>query len=131
MTLKTYFAVMAGGAVGTGLRMWLSGVLAAKCGDTFPVGTLVVNIIGSFTISWFAGLASQDGPFLVSPLMRQVVTIGVLGGFTTFSSFSFETLSLFNAGQWGRASANVLLSFALCLLAVWFGQIAAQGFNQR
>ena len=131
MMLKTYLAVMAGGAVGTGLRLWLSGLLAAKVGETFPVGTLVVNIIGSFIISFFAGLAGPDGPLLVSSLARQVVMVGVLGGFTTFSSFSFQTLNLLNDGQWARASANIGLSFALCMLAVWLGQIAAQALNQR
>ncbi len=131
MMLKTYLAIMAGGAVGTGLRLWLSGLLAAKVGETFPVGTLVVNIIGSFIISFFAGLAGPDGPLLVSSLTRQVVMVGVLGGFTTFSSFSFQTLNFLNDGQWARASANIGLSFALCMLAVWLGQIAAQALNQR
>lgn len=128
---KTYLAVMAGGAVGTALRMWLSTLLSAKYGETFPVGTLVVNIIGSFVISFFAGLAGPNGPLLVSPLTRQVVAVGVLGGFTTFSAFSFQTLSLFNEGQWGRASAYLFLSLTLCLLAVWLGQMAAQALNQR
>ena len=131
MMLKTYLAVMAGGAVGTGLRLWLSGLLAAKVGETFPLGTLAVNILGSFIISFFAGLAGPDGPLLVSSLTRQVVMVGVLGGFTTFSSFSFQTLNLLNDGQWARASANIGLSFALCMLAVWLGQIAAQALNQR
>jgi CrcB protein len=129
--LKTYFAVMLGGAFGTGLRLWLSGWLAAKCGETFPVGTLVVNVVGSFVISFFAGLAGPDGPFLVSALTRQVIMIGVLGGFTTFSSFSFQTLNLLNDGQWARAGANIGLSLALCLLAVWLGQAAANALNQR
>ena len=129
--LKTYFAVMLGGAFGTGLRLWISGWLAAKWGETFPVGTLVVNIVGSFVISFFAGLAGPEGRFLVSPLTRQVVMVGALGGFTTFSSFSFQTLNLLNDGQWGRAGANAGLSFVLCLLAVWFGQTAAAALNQR
>jgi CrcB protein len=129
--LKTYLAVMLGGAFGTGLRLWLSGLLATKYGETFPVGTLVVNIIGSFVISLFAGLAGPDGPWLVSALTRQVVTVGVLGGFTTFSSFSFQTLNLLNDGQWARAGANIVLSLALCLLAVWLGQIAANALTQR
>ena len=131
MIFKTYLAIMAGGAGGTALRLWLSGLLTAKYGDSFPVGTLVVNLIGSFLISLFAGLAGPDGPLLVSPLTRQVAMIGVLGGFTTFSSFSFQTLNLFNDGQWARASANVGLSVVLCLLAVWLGQLAAQAFIQR
>lgn len=129
--LKTYLAVMAGGALGTGLRLWLSGLLAAKYGETFPLGTLVVNVIGSFVISFFAGLAGPDGAWLVSPLARQVVMVGVLGGFTTFSSFSFQTLNLLNDGQWSRAGANAGLSFALCMLAVWLGQVAAHAMNQK
>lgn len=129
--LKTYLAVMTGGAIGTGLRMWLSGLLAAKCGETFPVGTLAVNVIGSFVISFFAQFAGPDGPLLVSSLTRQVVMVGVLGGFTTFSSFSFQTLNLLHDGQWARASANIGLSLALCLLAVWLGHVAAQSLHQR
>lgn len=129
--LKIYLAVMTGGAVGTGLRLWLSGLLAAKYGETFPVGTLAVNVIGSFLISFFAQLAGPDGPLLVSSLARQVVMIGVLGGFTTFSSFSFQTLNLLHDGQWARASANIALSLALCLLAVWLGHVVAQALIQR
>ena len=131
MMLKTYLAVMGGGAVGTGLRMWLSGLLAGKYGETFPVGTLVVNVIGSFIISFFAGLVGPDGPLLASSLVRQVVMVGVLGGFTTFSSFSFQTLNLLHDGQWARAFANVVLSVALCLFAVWLGHVAAQALHQR
>jgi CrcB protein len=129
--VKTYLAVMAGGAIGTGLRMWLSALLAAKFGETFPIGTLAVNVIGSFIISFFAQLAGPDGPFLVSTLTRQVVMIGVLGGFTTFSSFSFQTLTLLHDGQWARASANITLSVALCLFAVWLGHVTAQALHAR
>lgn len=122
---------MLGGAAGTGLRLWLSGLLAAKYGEAFPVGTLAVNVLGSFVISFFAGLAGPNGPLLVSSLTRQVVMVGVLGGFTTFSSFSFQTLNLLNEGQWARGSANIGLSFALCMLAVWMGEIAANALTQR
>ena len=131
MMLKTYLAVMTGGAVGTGLRLWLSGLLATKYGETFPLGTLVVNVIGSFVISFFAGLVGPDGPLLVSSLARQVVMVGVLGGFTTFSSFSFQTLNLLHDGQWARAAANIGLSVGLCLFAVWLGHVAAQAVHQR
>lgn len=128
---KTYLAVMTGGAVGTGLRMWLSGLLAGKYGETFPVGTLVVNVSGSFIISFFAGLVGPDGPLLASSLARQVVMVGVLGGFTTFSSFSFQTLNLLHDAQWMRAGANIVLSLALSLFAVWLGHIGAQALTQR
>jgi CrcB protein len=116
--LKTYLAVMFGGAIGTGLRMALAVWCAAKYGEAFPVGTLAVNVIGSFAIGLSATLLDPQG------LARQVVMVGVLGGFTTFSSFSLATLNLLSAGEWWRAGANVLLSVALCLLAVWLGQIA-------
>lgn len=129
--LKAYLAVMAGGAAGTGLRMWLSGLIAVKYGETFPLGTLVINVVGSFVISFFAGLVGPDGPLLVSSLTRQVVMVGVLGGFTTFSSFSFQTLNLLHDGQWARAFANVGLSVGLCLLAVWLGHVAAQALQHR
>ena len=130
-TLTTYLAIMLGGAVGTGLRLWLSTALAIKYGETFPIGTLAVNVFGSFAISFIARLTGPDGTFQVTALMQQVAMIGVLGGFTTFSSFSFQTLNLLNDGQWSRASANVCLSFALCMLAVWLGQLTGGAFTRR
>ena len=129
--LKSYLAVMLGGAFGTGLRMGLSAWMAAKYGETFPVGTLVVNVSGCFVIGFFASVTGPDGMFLTSPLWRQIVMIGVLGGFTTFSSFSLQTLNLAAAGEWARAGLNILLSVALCLLAVWVGNVAAALLNQR
>lgn len=122
---------MLGGAFGTGVRMWLSNWMAVKYGETFPVGTLVVNVLGCFVIGLFAGVTGPDGVFLTSSVTRQFVMIGILGGFTTFSSFSLQTLNLMNAGEWGRAGLNVFLSVALCLLAVWLGHIVAATLNQR
>ncbi len=129
--LKTYLAVMLGGAAGTGLRMALSGWLAAKYGETFPVGTLVVNVTGCFIIGIFAALTGPDGPFFTSPLTRQVVMLGVLGGYTTFSSFGLQTFNLFQDGEWLRAGVNAVLSLVLCVVAVWLGHIVATIFNQR
>ncbi len=129
--LKTYLAVMLGGAVGTGLRMALSGWLAAKYGETFPVGTLVVNVSGCFVIGIFATLTGPEGLLLTSPLTRQVVMLGVLGGYTTFSSFGLQTFNLAQDGEWLRAGLNASLSLALCMLAVWLGHIVATLFNQR
>jgi fluoride exporter len=129
--LKTYLAVMGGGALGTALRMWLTGLLAARYGETFPVGTLAANVAGSFVIGIFAALTGPDGVFLTSPLTRQVVMIGVLGGFTTFSAFSLQTLHLLNNGAWLRAGCNIVLSVVLCLAAVWLGHLAGNIFNQR
>jgi CrcB protein len=129
--LKTYVAVMFGGAVGTGLRMALSGWLAAKYGETFQVGTLVVNVSGCFIIGAFAGLTGPDAAFFISPLVRQMVMLGVLGGYTTFSSFGLQTLNLVQDGEWLRAGMNAVLSLVLCLVAVWLGHIVATIFNQR
>jgi fluoride exporter len=77
-----------------------------------------VNVIGSYVIGFFTGLTGPDGPLLVSPVARAFVTIGIIGGFTTFSSFSLQTMLLVQDGQWFAAAGNVLSSVALCLLAV-------------
>jgi CrcB protein len=119
--MLNYFWVSVGGAVGTAARFWLSGIVAQRYGQTFPYGTLVVNVTGSFIIGLFAALTDPDGRWLVSPSVRQFVMIGVCGGYTTFSSFSLQTLSLAQDGEWFRAAANSFLSFALCLIAVWLG----------
>lgn len=129
--LKTYLAVALGGAVGTTLRLWLSGLLAARYGETFPVGTLVVNVSGCFVIGLFNGLTGPEGVIFTSPLTRQVVMIGVLGGYTTFSSFSLQTLNLLGDGEWLRGGMNMFLSLALCMLGVWLGQSLAAMVNQR
>lgn len=129
--VKTYLAVMLGGAVGTALRLGLSNWFASHYGETFPWGTLVVNITGCFLIGLFGALTGPDGVFLASPLSRQVVMIGVLGGYTTFSSFSLQTLNLFEGGEWIRAGWNILLSMLLCLVAVWLGQVMASFVHHR
>jgi len=129
--LKTYLAVMLGGAFGTALRFGLSNWFAVHYGETFPVGTIVVNVTGCFVIGVFAALTGPDGIFLASPLTRQVVMIGILGGYTTFSSFSLQTLNLCNGGEWMRAGWNVLVSVIFCLIAVWLGQVVASFINHR
>ncbi len=129
--LKTYLTVMLGGAFGTALRMAVSGWLATKYGETFPVGTLVVNVTGCLVIGAFAELTGPNGLFFTSPSVRQFVMLGVLGGYTTFSSFGLQTFSLAQNGEWLRAGLNAVLSFALCLLAVWLGHAIATAFNQR
>ena len=129
--MKTYLAVMFGGALGTGLRMAVSGWLAMKYGETFPIGTVVVNVTGCFIIGLVAALTGPDGPYFAAPLTRQIVMIGMLGGYTTFSSFSLQTLTLVQSGEWLRAVLNVLLSFVLCLVAVWLGHVTAALLQQR
>ena len=125
-----YFWIAVGSALGGMARYALSGVVASAYGETFPLGTLVINILGSFIIGFFATLTGPDGRVLASPATRQFVMTGLCGGFTTFSSFSLQTLNLARDGDFFRASANIVLSVALCLLFVWFGYIAAAAINQ-
>jgi CrcB protein len=110
-----------GGAFGTLLRYWCSGLIAAAIGETFPWGTMAVNVVGSTLIGLFAAIVGPDGRLLLSPDLRQTITIGVFGGFTTFSSFSLQTLALIQDQEWLFAAANVLLSVGLCLGGVWLG----------
>ncbi len=94
-------------------------------GATFPWGTLIVNILGCTFIGFFATMTAPEGRWLVSTPARQFVMVGICGGFTTFSSFSLETLNLARAGEPGRALAYVLASVLICLLGVWAGYAAA------
>jgi fluoride exporter len=120
-----YILVMVGGALGTGARFWLSGFVAERGGEFFPLGTLVVNVTGSFAIGFLAAFTNPEGLLLVSPRVRQFLMIGVCGGYTTFSSFSLQTLDLVRDGDWFKASLNTLLSVGFCLIAVWLGRILA------
>jgi fluoride exporter len=126
----TYFWVMLGSALGGGLRYFLSGVIANAFGETFPVGTLIVNVTGSFVIGFFATLTGPDGRFIVRTDARQFVMTGICGGYTTFSSFSLQTLGLARGGEMAAAGAYIGLSVALCLLAVWAGHVSALAINQ-
>lgn len=113
--------IAAGGAAGALLRYWLSGGVYALLGKDFPYGTLSVNVIGSLLM----GLAYV---FLfermaVSSEMRAALVIGLLGAFTTFSTFSIETLNLIEAGEQLKAGMNILLSVTLCLAGCWLGLV--------
>jgi CrcB protein len=128
-TWLAYFWVAIGGALGSVGRYWLSGVVAARVGETLPWGTLVVNISGSFIIGLLASLTEPGGRLLVSPGFRLFFMIGVCGGYTTFSSFSLQTLNLLRDGEWLYAGGNVLLSVILCMIGVWFGYLLGAVLN--
>ncbi|HEU0276141.1 MAG TPA: fluoride efflux transporter CrcB [Candidatus Udaeobacter sp.] len=123
--MLNYFWVIIGGAIGTGARFWVSGFVAQRIGEFFPVGTLVVNVSGSFVIGFFAAFTDPQGPFLISSPFRQFFMIGLCGGYTTFSSFSLQTLDLAQQGDWLKAGVNISLSVLCCLIAVWLGRILA------
>jgi fluoride exporter len=124
-----YLWIMLGGALGTGARYWCSGFVARTIGETFPWGTLIINVLGSFIIGLFATLTGPDGRVFVGATARQFVMIGICGGYTTFSSFSLQTLNLMNDGEWVSAGGNVVMSVVLCLIAVWAGQAIASNLN--
>lgn len=119
--MKILLAVMLGGALGSGLRYGVSLWVASRVGEEFPWGTFAVNVIGSFVIAFFIALTGPEGSLAVSPVARSFVAIGILGGFTTFSSFSWQTLQLLQDGQWFWAAGNVVLSVVVCLLAAAAG----------
>jgi len=125
-----YFWVAIGSALGGVGRYWCSGVVARHFGETFPWGTIAVNVLGSFAIGFFATLTAPDGRLFIGAVPRQFVMAGVLGGYTTFSAFSLQTLNLLAGGEWLKAGGNIGLSVVLCLVAVWLGHVAAAAFNQ-
>lgn len=128
--MQMYLAVALGGALGTVARYFLSGVVADAFGQTFPWGTLIINVTGSFVIGFFGALTGPDGRLLVSGTVRQFVMIGICGGYTTFSSFSLQTLNLANDGEWLAAGGNIAGSVILCLVFVWIGAAAGMALNQ-
>ena len=125
-----YLWIAFGGALGSVARYACSTAAARWLGFGFPWGTLIVNVGGSFAIGVIAALVAADGRPLLGTDARAFLVIGVLGGFTTFSSFSLETLELARAGALGAAAANVVVSVALCLLGVWLG-FATSGLLNR
>ena len=127
--MVTYFWLGLGGALGTMARYWINGLVSTYIIDTFPMGTLVINVTGSFLITFFGTLTDPNGRWLVSPTARMFFMTGICGGYTTFSSFSLQTLNLARDGEWLYAGLNVLLSVALCLLAAWLGYVAAMFLN--
>jgi fluoride exporter len=122
--MSQVMAIAAGGALGSVLRYWLSTWVYALAGRGFPYGTLVVNVLGCLIMGvLFVLLVERMGE---NTVLRAGLLIGVLGGFTTFSSFSIETFSLIEQGDWMRAMANSVASLVLCLGATWVGVIIAR-----
>ena len=113
--MSRFLWICLGGAAGTGARYLLSGWALAAFGATFPYGTLAVNLVGSFLV----GLLMQIGLTtpLMSPTLRLALTTGVMGGFTTYSTFNYETIRYFQDGSWELAFGNVAATLAGCLAA--------------
>jgi CrcB protein len=124
-----YLWVGLGGGLGTMARYACSGCAARWFGEVFPWGTLLVNVGGSFLIGLAATLTGPEGRLWVAPEGREFFLFGFCGGFTTFSSFSLQTLNLINDGEWPAAAGNIAGSVALCLSAVWLGATLGMWFN--
>jgi CrcB protein len=122
--MKQLLLVGLGGALGSMLRFGMSTGLHALLGRAFPWGTLFVNVTGSFAIGLLYVLLIER--VALGPEWRALLMVGLLGGYTTFSSFSIETLNLIESGDLMRATVNVLASVALCLAAVWAGVSVAR-----
>jgi CrcB protein len=128
MSFTTTLYVVAGGAIGT-LARYLISVAALPISRSLPWGTIGINILGSFVIGLFGTLTLAHGRFPVSENARLFVMIGLCGGFTTFSSFSLQTLDLLRSGAVVRATVNIVASVALCVGAVAVGHAIAARFN--
>ena len=127
--MLAYLWVAIGGALGSVARFWFSGLVARQFGETFPWGTLLVNTSGSLVIGFFGALTDPQGRWFAAPAMRQFFMIGICGGYTTFSSFSLQTLNLLRDREWLYAGGNILLSVLLCLVAVWLGYALGIAIN--
>ena len=119
------FLISLGGAAGTAARYLLSVGLLRALGPAFPYGTLAVNVIGSFLL----GVIMQAGldTTILSPAARVVLGTGVMGGFTTYSTFNYETLQYLQEGAWAMASLNVATTLLVCLAAGALGVAVARG----
>ena len=124
--MRAVLVVAAGGACGALLRMWVAQGVYGLLGRGFPYGTLVVNVAGSVAMGavYVAFFERID----ISPEWRAALVVGFLGAFTTFSTFSIDTLLLVQQGEHARAGMNVVLSVLLCLAGCWLGMVAARQF---
>jgi CrcB protein len=122
--MKSLLLIALFGAGGCLARYGISGLVYRIAGHQFPYGTLVVNIIGSFLIGCIMEFSLRSA--LIPPSIRLALTIGFLGGLTTFSTFSYETMRLLEEGRIIIAMGNVLISVFLCLLGTWMGIVAAR-----
>jgi fluoride exporter len=127
-----YLWVALGGALGSVGRYWLNGIISNHVG-TFPLGTLVINVTGSFLIGIFGALTIPEGRMDSQTRIAatQFLMVGICGGYTTFSSFSWQTLNLLRDREWLYAGGNMVLSVVLCMIAVWLGFMLGSLFNSK
>ena len=119
-----FLIISIGAMIGANLRYLLSRYLAKVLGPVFPYGTLVINVLGSFIVGWFMIWTSER--VLADPRWRLLVVVGFCGGFTTFSSFAFESMAYFEQGQWLLMTTNIVANNLLCLAAALAGMALAR-----
>ena len=124
--MQAYIWIAVGSALGGMARYWCTGAAARLFGETFPWGTLLINILGSFVIGFFVSLTGPEGRYVVDQNIRLFVTVGLCGGYTTFSAFSLQSMVLMQEGEWLQAGGYIVASVVVCLLAVWLGHLLAQ-----
>lgn len=127
--LMPWLAVALGSAAGGLLRYGCGLLIASRVDSGFPWATLFVNVTGSFLIGTIAALTDPAGRWAAAPLLRELLMVGVLGGYTTFSAFSLQTFALLRDGRLAFALANVVASVALCLVVVWLGYVVGSGLK--
>lgn len=127
--MQNALLIFLGSGLGGVARWALGGWLTGRLGSGFPWATLVVNVTGSFAIGLFAAMTGPGGRWMAPPVWRLFFMVGVCGGYTTFSSFSLQTLNLLEDGAWARAGANVGMSVLLCLAGVWLGHWVGGQWN--
>ncbi|MCZ7557185.1 MAG: fluoride efflux transporter CrcB [Bacteroidia bacterium] len=117
-------AVAIGGGIGAALRYLLSGAVYRVLGTDFPYGTLAVNLLGSVILGWL--MEATEYGTSAAPMLRLFLGVGLCGGFTTFSTFSYETMRLLSDGVYLQALLNVAGSVGLCILGIWLGMLLAR-----
>ena len=122
--MKDFLAISIAAILGANLRYLLSRVATGEFGPVFPFGTLIINVIGSFIVGLFVIWTTER--VLLDPRWRLLVAVGFCGSFTTFSGYAFETMSLFERGQWGLMTANILGNNLLCLAGALAGMALAR-----
>jgi len=129
--MLAYLWVALGGALGSVARFGLNGLISARFGETFPWGTIIINVTGSLVIGVIGAVASPEGRMdsQSRAFATQFLMIGICGGYTTFSSFSWQTLQRLQDRDWLYAGGNIVLSVVLCLIAVWLGYLLGTTFN--
>ena len=122
--MTKYLLVAFGGALGSMLRFWAGGYVSSRLGTRFPYGTFVINITASFLIGLIMTILAERAHW--SPNWRYLIPIGFLGGYSTFSSFEYETFRVFQDGEFLIAGINIVFSVAVGFVSVWLGVIAGR-----